>query len=51
MGKKTDKRTKKLHDWQEENRKPTPEELRKTLKRTFGTSHWKPPKKKKETKR
>lgn len=38
------KKGKSLKEWQEENRKPTPEEVRKVIKRTFGSSHWKPPK-------
>lgn len=31
-----------------EDLKPPPEEVKKIVKRTFGTSHWKPPKKKGE---
>lgn len=42
MGKK---KAKKLVDWQEEQRKPTPAEVKKLVKKTFGSSHWKPPKK------
>ena len=45
------KKGKKLHEWAEDNRKPTPEELRKTIKKTFGSSHWRPPKAKKGGKR
>lgn len=39
------KKGKKFVDWVEEQ-KPTPKQVEKIVKRTFGTSHWKPPKKK-----